>query len=176
MRTRRMKQPILILCSLLCLFFPAVAQAAQACSAELAATAPEENFLVEQEGTVYGLTTGLTWQRCSLGQSWQGQSCQGEATLLNWAQALKAADSYQFAGFKDWRLPNKNELESLIELSCSSPALNEKLFPATPAAFFWSSSPYAGVSDGAWSVDFAYGAVVASVKTGKNYVRLVRDR
>jgi hypothetical protein len=171
-----MKQPVLILCSLWCLLFPAVVQAAQACSAELPVSAPEENFLVEQEGTVYGKTTGLTWLRCSLGQSWNGQSCQGEATLLTWSQALKAADGNQFGGFSDWRLPNKNELESIIELSCSSPAINEKLFPDTPSAFFWSASPYSGVSDGAWSVDFAYGALVASVKTGQNYVRLVRDR
>ena len=71
--------------------------------------------------------------------------------------------------------PNKNELESIVEGRCFSPAINEELFPATPPAYFWSSSPYAAVSHGAWSVDFGYGTVNASVKSGSIHIRLVRD-
>ena len=171
-----MKRNIIILFGLLCLLSPTVAWSGQACSEDIPASPPDENFAVGQDGTVLGKNTGLVWMRCSVGQSWTGQSCKGEGALLTWAQALKAADGYQYGGFNDWRLPNKNELESIVELSCSSPAINEKLFPAAPSAFFWSASPYSGVGDGAWSVDFAYGAVVASVKSGNNHVRLVRDR
>ncbi len=171
-----MKRNIVILFGLLLLFSPAVTWAGQACSEEIPASTPEENFIAGQDGTVLGKNTGLSWMRCSLGQSWDGQSCKGEGGQFTWSQALKVANGHQYGGFNDWRLPNKNELESIVELSCSTPAINEKLFPAAPSAFFWSASPYTGVSDGAWSVDFAYGAVVASVKTGKNHVRLVRDR
>ncbi len=171
-----MNRTTILLFCLLLLIAPAVAWSAQACSDDLPASSPDENFMVEQEGTVLGKNTGLVWMRCSLGQSWDGKRCQGEAARYTWAQALTAADSHKYGGFNDWRLPNKNDLESLVELSCSTPAINARQFPQTPAAFFWTSSPYTGVAAGAWSVDFAYGAVVASEKPGKNYVRLVRDR
>ena len=171
-----MKRNIAILLGFLFLSSSTVAWSGQGCSEEVPVSTPDENFMVEQDGTVLGKNTGLTWMRCSLGQNWDGESCKGEGTLFAWVQALKAAESHQYGGYKDWRLPNKNELESIVELSCSTPAINEKQFPQTPAAFFWTSSPYTGVADGAWSVDFAYGSVVASEKTGKNYVRLLRDR
>jgi len=172
-----MKRNLIILFSLLLLSVPAAVLAAgQACSETIPLSAPSENFIVEADGTVFSKTTGLIWMRCSIGQTWDGKSCTGDSTLFAWSAALKAAVDYQYAGFNDWRLPNKNELESLVEVSCTTPAINEKVFPATPLAFFWTGSPYTGVTDGVWSVDFAYGTVVASEKIGKNYVRLVRDR
>ena len=170
-----MQLKLVILCSFLLLLTAALAWGEQVCSDKLPLSTPDENFMIVQEGTLLGKNTGLVWMRCSLGQSWDGESCQGQGKLFTWIAALKAANHNQYAGFKDWRLPNKNELESLVELSCSLPAINATLFPQTPRGFFWSSSPYSGVADGAWSVDFAYGAVVASEKSGKNHVRLVRD-
>jgi len=170
-----MKRYFIILFWLL-LFSPAVIWAGQNCREGAPASSPDENFMVEQDGTVLGKNTGLTWMRCSLGQDWDGVTCKGVGNLLTWGQALKAAKNHQYGGYRDWRLPNKNELESIVELSCSTPAINETSFPQTPAAFFWTSSPYTGVADGAWSVGFAYGTVVASEKTAKNYARLVRDR
>ncbi len=150
--------------------------AEQVCSETIKASASEAMFTINAEGTITGNSTGLLWMRCSLGQNWDGKSCQGEAGLYLWAEALDVASGYDFAGYRDWRLPNKNELESLVEARCSTPAINEKVFPGTPANYFWTSSSYAGVAGGAWSVDFAYGTVNASVKTGKIHVRLVRDQ
>jgi hypothetical protein len=116
------------------------------------------------------------WMRCSLGQKWAGELCSGSAAAFSWADALKAAARHNFAGYSDWRLPNKNELESIVENSCFVPAINAKVFPATPSKYFWSSSPYAGLADGAWSIDFGYGSIDASVKNDLFHVRLVRDR
>jgi hypothetical protein len=155
--------------------FPSTIGAAQTCKDSIITTAPDSNFTIHNDGTVTDKTTGLMWMRCSLGQTWNGKTCSGTATSFSWADALKAGASYEFAGYSDWRLPNKNELESIVEGRCFSPAINLKVFPATPAVYFWSSSPYASVSRGAWSVDFGYGTVNASVKTGSIYVRLVRD-
>ena len=113
--------------------------------------------------------------RCSEGQTWDGKTCSGTATGVAWAAALDAAAEEKFAGYDDWRLPNKNELEAIVEERCASPAINSKVFPATPGDFFWSSSPYSGLSTGAWSVDFGYGVVTATEKIGLLHVRLVRD-
>ncbi|MVD21652.1 DUF1566 domain-containing protein, partial [Vibrio cholerae] len=39
-----------------------------------------------------------------------------------WEEALAFADNLVLCGFADWRLPNFNELESLINLERSDPA------------------------------------------------------
>lgn len=157
-------------------FFPFSYSAAQNCKSSIIASTPDESFTILDDGTAVNNTTGLMWMRCSLGQTPEKYTCSGQAALLSWSDGLKAAADYEFAGHTDWRLPNKNELESLVENRCALPAINAAVFPATPSAYFWSSSPYAPVAHGAWSVDFGYGAVNASVKSGVINVRLVRDK
>jgi len=164
-----------VICLLLTLMFLPPVEAAQTCFDSIIATAPDDSFSVHADGTVTDNRTGLMWMRCSLGQEWNGKTCTGQAIILPWAAALKEAAKHVYAGHGDWRLPNKNELESIVEGRCVAPAINDKIFPATPAAYYWSSSPYAGVSHGAWSIDFGYGSVNASVKSGKINLRLVRD-
>ncbi len=159
----------------LLLFVTLPAGAEQVCNELIAPTAADDLFILDDKGTATHRTTGLTWARCSLGQRWDGRGCKGEATLLTWAEALVAASADESAGFSDWRLPNKNELEFIVEEACSQPAINQRVFPATAVLFYWTSTPYAGSPQGAWSVDFGYGSVSATVKTGKLPVRLVRD-
>jgi hypothetical protein len=159
---------------LLAVLFLSGGAAAQTCNKSIVATTPDASFTIHKDGTVTHKSTGLMWMRCSLGQSWDGNTCRGTAGSYSWGAALQAADSHAFAGYTDWRLPNKNELETILEERCNSPAINERIFPTTPQAHFWSSSPYAGQTSGAWSMGFDYGAVNASVKSGIIHVRLVR--
>ena len=164
------------ICGLILLAAAVEARAEQTCKGSIVITTPGSNFAVHNDGTVTHKSTGLMWMRCSLGQSWDGKTCTGTAETFTWQKGLQAADHYTFAGYSDWRLPNKNELESIVEESCYSPAVNSAVFPNTPLDYFWSSSPYAGFSQGAWSVDFGYGSVNATDKDGSIYVRLVRNR
>ncbi|MBJ6938275.1 DUF1566 domain-containing protein, partial [Vibrio cholerae] len=90
------------------------------------ATTPNTAFNDNGDGTVTHHTTGLIWQRCSLGQSWDGTDCTGEATTFTWEEALAAAAQHTFAGRNDWRLPNKNELVSIVEYRCYRPAINNQ--------------------------------------------------
>lgn len=161
-------------CAILLALLPVSPAAAQSCKDSIPATTPAARFTIHKDGTVTHNSTGLVWMRCSLGQSWDGKTCTGDALALNWQKALQAASQHTFAGHSDWRLPNKNELASIVEERCAAPAINDKIFPRTPGVFFWSSSPYAGLADGAWSVDFGYGSINASVKSGDLHVRLVR--
>lgn len=154
---------------------PVSASAAQKCKDSIMATSPESDFILHADGTATQKRTGLMWARCSFGQEWDGSVCKEAAATLTWAEAHKMAHQEKFADYDDWRLPNKNQLESIIEGSCVTPAVNLKVFPSTQATFYWTSSPYAGLSTGAWSVDFGYGAVTASEKSGKLPVRLVRE-
>ena len=165
---------LLIFSGVTLLFFLPTPAVAQTCKDSILATTPESNFTVHDDGTATHNSTGLMWTRCSLGQNWDGKTCSGPPANFTWAKALQAGNGFEFAGYVDWRLPNKNELESIVEERCYSPAINISVFPDTPFAYFWSSSSYAPFSQGAWSADFGFGSVEASDKNGSIHVRLVR--
>jgi len=172
-----MRRAVLMMTTCLLLaatFCPVSASAAQKCKDSIMATSPESDYILHGDGTATQKTTGLMWVRCSVGQQWDGLVCKGDATPFTWVEALKLANLEEFAGYDDWRLPNKNQLESIIEGRCVAPAVNLQVFPSTQAAFYWTSSPYAGLGTGVWSVDFGYGVVTATEKSGKIHVRLVR--
>lgn len=79
------------------------------CLSTLACAAQAGPFIFNKEGDeVLDRTTGWVWMRCSLGQSWNGQTCVGTAQTFNFDGAAAAARSY--AG---WLVPSVAQLVSL---------------------------------------------------------------
>ena len=146
-----------------------------------------DKFIANEDGTVTVKANGLMWQRCSVGQTWTGAACSGDAMKMTWDDAMKLTSN--FAGHNDWRLPTKDELMQLVFCSdgqytadgkCTNyitvtrPTINTTYFPNTPSDWFWSSSPIADGSSSAWFVSFSYGFSYDSDKPNNNNVRLVR--
>lgn len=152
--------------------------AADCTNANIEASTDESlNFVTSDTGTVVDNSTRLMWMRCSMGQTWSASllACTGNATGYTWSKALAAGTDLNFAGFSDWRLPNINELRSIVENCRSSPAINSLLFPTTPNSKFWTSSPYvANGANNAWVIDFDQGRDNFDIKTKSNAIRLVR--
>lgn len=96
-------------------------------------------------GVVTDRVTGLVWEQ-PLG-----------ATLRNWQDA-KAYCAGKGSG---WRLPSRQELQTLVDLSVppTQPAINLEVFPGTPPSGFWSSSPVAGRPSTLWIANFYGGSV-----------------
>lgn len=151
-------------------------------------------FEPQDDGTVVEVAAGLMWMRCSLGQSWVGATCSGQARQLNWDQALKAAEATQFAGHADWRLPTQAELYALTHCTSGmrsepnreglgggcvgdyrSPTILESVFPDTPIGNFWTSTPHARFNFSAWGVSFNTGHTGTGGRSDYVHVRLVRD-
>jgi hypothetical protein len=147
--------------------------AAQTCRDDIRATAPDSRYQDNGNGTVTDRATGLIWKQYAEGRSGAGCAT-GSAQTFTWQAALQHAEAAVFAGSSLWRLPNKNELASLVERRCDFPAINATFFPNTPSSWFWSSSPSANYSGGAWDVHFGGGLVAYDGKDGTLYVRLVR--
>jgi hypothetical protein len=161
------------LSAILLLSASCAAAAAQTCRTDMTPTAPDSRFTDQGDGTVSDAATGLRWKRCAEGLS--GAGCaSGTISTFTWQNALQRAADADFAGRTDWRLPNKNELESLVERRCYNPAINATFFPNTPSSWFWSASPYAGSPNGAWFVSFGDGSVSIIGKYYAQSVRLVR--
>jgi hypothetical protein len=67
----------------------------------------------------------------------------------------------------DWRLPNRNELSSLLNLGTLNPALPAgHPFLNFVASGYWSSTTFAGSSSNAWVVVFDDGFVDFSSTSG----------
>lgn len=162
------------------------ASAGQVCNERIDFATPNSRFIVNAIGTVTDVRTGLTWQRCPVGYTFgdRGTSileddvCEpGEDVKLTWQQALESAVQASLGsefGFSDWRLPNRSELASLEETRCHRPAINLRIFPATPAALFWTSSVFIAGDTTAWAFDFSVGGDGSATKSTALPVRLVR--
>ena len=154
-------------------------QTTAVCLNNLPRQTPDEQFDIHGN-TLLDRHTGLLWQRCALGQEWNGEKnlCQlkmEQQRLFTWGEALIAAAQSKVANHGDWRLPNKNELDSIVDRACTGPAVNETVFPDTTFAGFWTSAP-ARHSDGyAWQIDFATGTLIALPVETPLSVRLVRN-
>lgn len=141
---------------------------------------PDSDYTDHGDGTVTHKPTNLMWQRCMVGQSWDGKTCVGTATQMSWDNA-KALTS-TLAGKADWRMPTRNELSSLVDYTKTTPpTLNSSLFPNDRASNVWSGSPYAGDASYAWYISFNGGSSGYDYRSGNdgyvsyNYgVRLVR--
>ncbi len=134
---------------------------------------PNPRFTDNNNGTVTDNLTGLIWLK--------NGNCFGTQI---WTDALASANALASGscGLTDgsvagnWRLPNRLELESLIDFGRSSPVLpTGHPFSGVPFGSYWSSSTYApSTSSVAWLVSISYGMVNGSAKIGGNYVLPVR--
>jgi len=164
-------------------------------SAILSDSRPDADYINLGDGTVIHTPTKLMWKRCAQGQTWTGSTCEGSASALVWDEALRNADSENFAGHSDWRLPFIDELASLLDYTSANyqvdvsdnerVRINQTSFPNTPTYhwkyssvvepyYFWSGTPFPSYQ--ALVATFGIvGAATWSNELGKlNFVRLVR--
>ena len=143
-------------------------------------------YVDNSDGTVTDTKTGLTWEKLS-----QDGSIHDYTNTYAWHSAfttkiaaLNAGSG--FAGHTDWRLPNVNALQSIVNYATSNPAV-DAVFNTSCAAsctvttcsctqsdLYWSSTTSQYVPSSAWHVFFLRGYMVYSGKGGMLYVRAVR--
>jgi len=140
------------------------------CNANIALEQASSRFVIKDD-LVYDPTTDLTWMRCSFGQTWvRGVGCQGAVQPMDW----NAAMSLRISGDASWRLPSIQELNSIVDVDCKKPAIDESAFPNTAHMAYWSSTP-TGPSY-AWHVNFRWGVEAWQYLRSNQYaVRLVRS-
>jgi hypothetical protein len=89
--------------------------------------------------------------------------------LVTWQSALDFVaklNSDSYLGFSDWRLPNLNEMRSLLDASMSSPALPNSHPFARATGNYWTSTSNKGNPTQAWSVEVTYGNITVTAKSG----------
>jgi hypothetical protein len=134
---------------------------------------PSPRFTDNGDGTVTDALTGLIWL--------QNADCFGGRT---WPQALSNANSLASGacGLSDdsiagaWRLPNLNELESLLnaEEQDTGSWLIGQGFVNVQDIYYWSSTTYAYDAGKAWQVGMTIGYAKSNVKSDTRRVWPVR--
>lgn len=127
------------------------------------------NFVDNGDGTITDTSTGLMWEV----KTDDGRP-RDKDNVYTWEQSLAYADTLTLSGYNDWRLPNRNELQSIVDYDRYNPSI-DPIFSYTVSSYYWSSTTYAGYPYGAWGVYFYIGCVGGlDDKSSYVYVRAVR--
>ena len=99
-------------------------------------------------------------------------------TFCNTEAYVARVNGVGWCGYRDWRMPTKEELRTLLDYSILAylgPSIDTDYFPNDEGANVLSSSPNAANSDLAWVLSFRSGYDSLYYKYDRSYVRLVRD-
>lgn len=149
---------------------------------------PNPRFTDNGDGTVTDNLTGLIWLKDANCIFTSYPTFDADATAgdgrVTWQHALDFIAGINAGTFPncgggrtDWRMPNKNELMSLVDTSRSNPAL-PSVHPFTNVAItlsYWSSTTDAGDTTRAWQLATYYGSWMRDTKTGNTCAWPVRD-
>jgi hypothetical protein len=133
-------------------------------------------FAISADGhEVTDSVSHLVWHRCVEGMHWDGKACSGKPGTFSYAAAKKAAAAIAQREDKAWRIPAREELVSLVDMTKKKkPRIDTQAFPQTPAKLFWATKAGSDDDLNAWLVSFANGKVRANIGQSKFPLRLVR--
>ena len=106
-----------------------------------------DRFTDNGDGTITDNLTGLMWVK-DPAQIPGGLF----ASPMYWYDAINACENLDYVGHNDWRLPNINELMSIVDHSRYDPAFDPMFFTPFPDNWtpYWSSTTCAPWTDGVW--------------------------
>ena len=93
---------------------------------------------VNNEEALFDETTNLMWQK-------------GSAQVTSWKKAFENCENLEYAGFDDWRLPNKNEFATLLNYSKTGDSAMSD-FPGMEKAEFIVSTSFLNVEADYYSI------------------------
>jgi hypothetical protein len=100
----------------------------------------------DEEPIVIDNFIGLTWQGCQAGRG--GALCEeGEEQPMTWTEAIAYCDAFVYAGYDDWRLPDRYEGSTRGGIGEDTVGIDSDVFPDSwagpiqPTYYqYWSSS------------------------------------
>lgn len=115
-----------------------------------------------ENGTVVDAASGLVWQ------------ARDDGVPRTWLEAKTYCETLRLAGLTGWRLPHRQELQSLLVDQGSVPLIDQTLFPGTKPLKYWTAERDEKFSNFAWALGFGSSLLGLDDLAGKNFVRCVR--
>ena len=129
--------------------------------------------LTKVNNVVQDSETGLVWQ----------DNSDVSSTKHTWESAITYCEALTLDGYNEWRLPNINELKSIIDRSKSIPAIQGDAFEHLDYEYsdlYWSSTTFEPTKYEAWFANFRLGQIgghnSSADKATSNFVRCVTDQ
>lgn len=118
---------------------------------------PEPRFVDRKDGTVIDRLTGLMWLK----------DPRQVPQELHWKEAVGTCSALCFAGYDNWRLPNINELQSLVDYGRHDPSLSDghPFLGIQVEGSYWSSTTVSSQPKEAWAVELRTGRATQSHKS-----------
>jgi hypothetical protein len=140
-------------------------------------------FADQGNGTVLDRATGLIWMQADSGDSAFRKFATGSQRRdgkLDWQEALAFCSKLDWAGQKDWRLPNAKELQSIVDYGRSPEATHsaaiDPIFKVTSIVdesrtrdypYYWTGTTHLdGRVMGEFAVYVAFGRALGSPSSG----------
>ena len=124
---------------------------------------------IRTNNSVHDIQTALEWQ----------DNNETNSTKYSWQEAIDYCERLLLNEDSDWRLPNINELKTVIDRSQKEPAIKGHIFEYLGDGNYygyWSSTSVVNFENYAWIVYFGNGATYSNYKEYNGlYVRCVRD-
>ena len=124
-------------------------------------------FVDNGDNTITDNATGLIWikDHDAVGTPFDSQ--------MTFVVAITDCEGLTYAGSSVWRVPNRNELLSIVDSSKYGPAI-DPLFTNTKSLGYWTSTTYFHSTADAWYVFFGDGGISNYSKGYGFYTRCVR--
>lgn len=117
-------------------------------------------YLDNGNQTVSDQNSGLMWMKSD------------DGTKRKWQDAVDYCNGLDFAGLRDWRLPTRFELDSIVDYGRSFPAMHPAF--SCQSSFYWSADSYVDDHAYAWGIYADDGGDHWLDKSNPYYVRCVR--
>ena len=118
----------------------------------------------------------------SFGYECYGYNSNDTKSFCNTEAFVNRVNTNSLCGARDWRLPSRGELQSIVDYSSYDPSIDTEYFPNTQSddqsydLGYWSSSPFVSDNSSAWMMNFINGYESEDHRRAEKYVRLVRSR
>ena len=88
----------------------------------------------------------------------------------------RAMNEQKLCGYSDWRLPTREELETLVEYNRAQNGvtIDSRFFPEAVPSWYWTASENSHSDSYAWYVLFQNGVALNDLKERPKHIRLVR--
>ncbi len=122
---------------------------------------------------------GVFWCRCDVGQTWNGETCEGDSKSFIWESALESCPDGYFPAFNFYyaellgNCVGDFDVDDWITCDrCDQSDSCISVFGYTPQSF-WTANGYDGEADLAWAVDLHNGYFVAIEMGNTRFVRCI---
>lgn len=133
-----------------------------------------ENIFDIKKDYVIDKNTGLYWEI----KSYDKAALNSGENQYTFSQAcneyLKSLNDNSYGGFSDWRIPNMDELRTIVDYARKENVFDTKIFGNCQVGDYWSSNVFIPQPEMSWVIFSGFGSAIAKVRDSERYVIAVR--